>query len=210
MWHDRSETAGARPHDWRVGRDGHLFVDVADRNQQIDLSLLAGRDVNAVPPQRLESLQMDLYAVLPWRKARSGVGAFGARRADQLPAGGDLWILQGNTENASDLEGLPPTITATVGGITRVRATPASNSQIATVSDTSAGTLTVTATTVPAGITVSNIVNTNGNVTADVAAGCGAALGANTVVLTVTNGTTTQTATANLTVNVTAKLAVAV
>ena len=123
---------------------------------------------------------------------------------ESLPAGGDLWLLQGNTEDASDLEGLPPTITATAGGITRVRATPASNSQIATVSDTSPGTLTVTATTVPAGITVTNIVNTNGNVTANVAAGCGAALGANTVVLTVTNGTTGQSATANLTVNVTA------
>src|SRR5205085_8027290 len=77
------------------------------------------------------------------------------------------------------------------------------NSTIATVSDSSAGTLTVTATTVPTGITVSNIVNSSGTVTADVAASCSATAGANTVVLTVTNGTTGLMNTANLTVNVT-------
>src|SRR5204863_8519672 len=64
------------------------------------------------------------------------------------------------------------------------------------------GTLTVTATTVPTGISVTNIVNSGGTVTADVAAGCNATTGANTIVLTVTNGTTGLMNTANLTVNV--------
>ena len=54
-----------------------------------------------------------------------------------------------------------------------------SNSQIATVSDpeTAAGSLTVTATTVPPGITVSGIVNTNGTITATVGAGGGTPTG---------------------------------
>jgi CSLREA domain-containing protein len=97
----------------------------------------------------------------------------------------------------------PPTITAG-GPLTRQQGVAAINSTIATVSDSSAGTLTVTATTVPTGISVTNIVNSSGTVTADVAAGCNAATGANTVVLTVTNGTTGLMNTANLTVNVTA------
>ncbi len=65
-----------------------------------------------------------------------------------------------------------------------------SNSQIATVSDpeTAAGSLTVTATTVPAGITVSSIVNTNGTITATVGAGGGTPTGDYTVVLTVSDG----------------------
>jgi len=96
---------------------------------------------------------------------------------------------------------LGPVITAG-GPLTRQQGTAASNATIATVSDTSTGTLTVTATTVPVGITVGTIVNSSGTVTADVAADCTAATGANTVVLTLTNGTTGLTNTANLTVNV--------
>ncbi len=77
-----------------------------------------------------------------------------------------------------------------------------SNSQIATVSDpeTAAGSLTVTATTVPAGITVSSIVNTNGTITATVGAGGGTATGDYTVVLTVSDGGLSTNA--NLTVTV--------
>jgi len=124
--------------------------------------------------------------------------------AEGLPTAGDLWILQGNTEDTSDFEGsVTPPVIAQQGPLTRQQGSPAINSTIATVSDTNPGTLTVTATP-PAGITVSNIVNNVGTVTADVAATCGAALGANTVVLTVTNGSTAQSASTNLTVNVTA------
>ena len=59
-------------------------------------------------------------------------------------------------------------------GLSRQQGTAASNSTIATVNDqdNSPGSLTVTATTVPAGMTISNIVNTNGTITADIAAGC--------------------------------------
>jgi CSLREA domain-containing protein len=101
----------------------------------------------------------------------------------------------------------PPTIVAGAA-LTRQQGSAASNSPIATVSDPNqtAGTLTVTATTVPAGLTVMNIVNTNGTITADVAASCLATLGANTIVLTVTDSFG-ATATANLTVNVTANTA---
>jgi CSLREA domain-containing protein len=99
-----------------------------------------------------------------------------------------------------------PSITA-AGPLSRTQGNAASNSTIATVSDSSVGTLSVSATTVPTGISITNIVNTGGTVTADVAADCTAAGGANTVVLTVTNQTTGLSATANLTVNVTAAAA---
>jgi uncharacterized protein (TIGR03437 family) len=98
-----------------------------------------------------------------------------------------------------------PTITAAAA--TRVQASAGTISPIATVSDaeSSAGNMLVTATSVPAGITVSNITNVNGNVSATIAAACNAALGNNTVELTVSDGA--LTATANLTVNVTANTA---
>ncbi len=78
-----------------------------------------------------------------------------------------------------------------------------SNSQIAVVNDaeTAPGSLTVTAPTVPSGITVSNIVNTNGNVTADVGAAVNTPAGDYTVVLSVFDGE--QTTNANLIVTVT-------
>jgi hypothetical protein len=53
---------------------------------------------------------------------------------------------------------------------------------------------------VPTGISVTNIVNTNGTITADVAAGCDAATGDNTVVLEVSDGS--LPAIANLIINV--------
>jgi hypothetical protein len=86
----------------------------------------------------------------------------------------------------------------------RKQVAAASNSQIVTVSDVdnSAGSLTVTVQSAPTGISVSNILSTNGTVTADVAADCSATLGSNTVVLKVSDGL--RTATGDLTVNVTA------
>lgn len=75
---------------------------------------------------------------------------------------------------------------------------------IATVSDAEdgAGSLTVTATSVPAGITISNITNTNGTITANIAVGCGATIGTNTIGLKVTDSDG-STSTASLIVNVT-------
>ncbi|MEP7338784.1 MAG: putative Ig domain-containing protein [Acidobacteriota bacterium] len=95
----------------------------------------------------------------------------------------------------------------TVATLTRQQGSATINSTIATVDDaeTAAGSLTVTAITVPAGITVTNIVNTGGTITADVAAGCSATIGSNTVVLQVSDGS--LTATGNLTVNVSANTA---
>ncbi|MDQ4120079.1 MAG: hypothetical protein M3209_01255 [Acidobacteriota bacterium] len=91
---------------------------------------------------------------------------------------------------------------------TRQQGNPASNSQIAIVSDaeTAAGSLTVQPTIVPAGITISNVANNNGAITADIATDCLAAIGNNTVVLTVTDADNSST-TANLIVNVTANTA---
>ena len=79
---------------------------------------------------------------------------------------------------------------------------------IATVGDseTPAGSLTVAATTIPTGISVTAITNANGTVSANVAADCTAPLGNSVVVLTVTDANS-GTATANLTVNVIANVA---
>ena len=79
---------------------------------------------------------------------------------------------------------------------------------IATVSDveTPAGSLIVTATSVPKGISVSNITNTAGNISALIAADCSATVGNNSVVLTVSDGKG-RTATGTLSVNVTANTA---
>jgi len=97
----------------------------------------------------------------------------------------------------------PPTITGTT--LSRQQGAAGTTSTIATVSDAedAAGSLTVTVTSLPAGITVTGITNTNGTITANVAASCNAALGNNTVGLKVTDGGG-LTATASLTVNVTA------
>ena len=65
--------------------------------------------------------------------------------------------------------------------------------------------MTVTATTVPTGLTVTNIVNTGGTITADIAADCAATTGDNTIVLQVSDGS--LTANANLIVNVSANTA---
>jgi trimeric autotransporter adhesin len=99
-----------------------------------------------------------------------------------------------------------PTITPAVG-VARQQGTAVSNSTIATVSDLeqTAGSLVVTAPTVPAGLTVSTIVNTTGTVTANLVAACTATLGANTVGLSVSDGFLSTAG--NLSVNVTANTA---
>ena len=76
------------------------------------------------------------------------------------------------------IAGAPLTRTAGAGGATAT---------IATVSDAEdpAGSLTVTATSVPPGVTVSAITNSNGTVTATVAAACSALAGTRNVILQV-------------------------
>ena len=120
--------------------------------------------------------------------------------ASGMMAGG--WTLNITTEvPVCTCPNTAPSITPSVG-LSRRQGTPASNSTIATVNDAQSipGSVTVTATTVPTGLTVSNIVNTNGTITADIEASCTATLGNRTVVLEVSDGS--LTATANLTINV--------
>ena len=94
-----------------------------------------------------------------------------------------------------------PTILS-AGIITRQPGTAGLNSVVATVSDneSAAGSLKVTALTVPDGFSISNILNANGTITATVEVCCGTALGNHTIVLQVTDGE--LTATADLTVDV--------
>ncbi|MFN0122022.1 MAG: FG-GAP-like repeat-containing protein, partial [Blastocatellia bacterium] len=67
--------------------------------------------------------------------------------------------------------------------------------------ETTAGSLTVSVQSAPAGITLTGISNNNGTISATVSAGCAAAIGAGTVTLQVTDGSGLG-ATAGLTLNV--------
>ncbi len=103
-----------------------------------------------------------------------------------------------------NLNSAPTITTAAFSPLTRQQGTAGSMATIATVNDTESGAsaVTVTPTTVPTGITITNITNLNGTVTATIAADCGAAPGDNTVVLKASDGSLTTTA--NLIVKVTA------
>jgi uncharacterized repeat protein (TIGR01451 family) len=92
--------------------------------------------------------------------------------------------------------------------IGRTAGSAASNSAIATVTDALApvSSVVVMVTSLPAGITVSNIINNSGVITADVAASCTAATGPNMVGLKATDNAGNM-GTANLTVNVAANTA---
>jgi hypothetical protein len=98
-----------------------------------------------------------------------------------------------------------PTIVSTAG-LSRQQGSASSNSQIASVTDyggNGAPTVTVTSANPSNGVTISNIVNTNGNVTADIAASCAAANA--TFTLQASDGSSAVTTTLN--VNVTANTA---
>ncbi|MES2597722.1 MAG: cadherin domain-containing protein [Verrucomicrobiota bacterium] len=86
--------------------------------------------------------------------------------------------------------------------IVRASGASAAPAAIATVSDaeTAAGSLTVTATTVPAGINVTSIVNTAGAITAVITADAGTAPGSYTVILTVSDGALSTTGSLAVTV----------
>jgi hypothetical protein len=97
----------------------------------------------------------------------------------------------------------PPTISG--ASLARQQGAAGAASTIANVGDAedAPGSLSVTVTSVPAGISVSGLTNTGGVITANVAAACDATLGDNLVGLQVTDSGGLA-ATANLTVNVTA------
>jgi CSLREA domain-containing protein len=185
------------------------FVGLANATDKATLAnwqgVASGVDANSVSADPLFVSTTNLH-ITNTGSPTSNVGS--------MFSGAITWAnldIEGDTRTATpdigaDESNTAPTITA-AGPLTRQQASAAINSTIATVGDaeTSAGSLTVTATTVPAGISVTNIVNTAGTVTANVSASCSAAIGDNTVVLTVSDGTLTTNA--NLTVTVTANSA---
>ncbi|MDQ3011425.1 MAG: hypothetical protein M3X11_12060, partial [Acidobacteriota bacterium] len=97
--------------------------------------------------------------------------------------------------------GTGPTIAP--ASVTRTAGTPVSNSQIATVTDdlAPASSIVVVPTSIPAGLSITNITNINGMIYADVRADCNATVGANTVVLKGTDSANNMVM-ANLTVTV--------
>jgi hypothetical protein len=82
-----------------------------------------------------------------------------------------------------------PTVTGATG-LTRQQGTAASVSTIANISDiqSTSSALTVTTPTVPSGLVVNNLINTNGTVSANIAAACSATVGANTLVVRASDG----------------------
>jgi len=117
-----------------------------------------------------------------------------------IASSGDLIGAVSNAFNITTAN-TAPTITE-AGALTRQAGSAATSSVIATVSDleSAAGTLVVTAPSVPGGLSVDGFVNAKGQVSANVAASCLATTGANTVGLSVTDGELASTA--NLTVTV--------
>lgn len=118
-----------------------------------------------------------------------------------------LAIFKADSAGKCPVQNTPPTITTTAA-LTRQQGNPGSAATIATVNDleTPANLLTVTATTLPAGLTISNLSNVDGTITATIAAACDAPVGSQTVALTVTDASG-GSATTNLTINVTANTA---
>lgn len=86
-----------------------------------------------------------------------------------------------------------PTITAATA-FTRKQGTPAALATLATVTDfqNAAGSLAVTATSIPSGVTLSGLTNSSGTITALVAAACDALIGAQSITLQVTELTVGQ------------------
>ncbi|MBL8203526.1 MAG: hypothetical protein JNM09_04795 [Blastocatellia bacterium] len=121
----------------------------------------------------------------------------GAARSGTIFVGGRTFTIN-QAANAA------PTITP-AAALTRQQGATANAVTIATISDTetAATNLVVTTTSVPTGLSVAGITNTNGTISAIITADCSATVGANTIALKVTDaqGATAQ---ANLTVNVAA------
>jgi uncharacterized repeat protein (TIGR03803 family) len=141
-------------------------------------------------------LDPNSLAVTPLLSFVASSGYVGAYCAGEMPtaplfAGGSY--LYGTTSGGGDNGGgvvfnnnTPPAITG-AGGITRTIGSAGTSSTIATVNDYEdpAGTLTVTPTSIPTGVTITNITNNNGTVTATVTATCSAVVGGPTVPLQV-------------------------
>jgi hypothetical protein len=111
----------------------------------------------------------------------------------------DLAVANRVSNNVSVLLNTPKLVAAT--GVTRPEGAASGNSQIATVTNYGGDgglTVTVTSANPSGGVTISNIVNTNGNVTADIVAACGATNAIFT--LQATDGSSTVNGTLNVTV----------
>lgn len=128
---------------------------------------------------------------------------------DSAPGAASLFVRNGTTwtqqqkPTADTLTvNAPPTITAGAA-VNLPQSGSVTGATIATVADaeTPLNNLNVTLMTVPAGLTINNLTNTDGTITADLAAACTAPAGANSVVLKVTDANDAS-ATVNLTVNV--------
>ena len=132
----------------------------------------------------------------------NGTVNFTVAANDGTARAGTLTIA-GQTFTVNQAANAAPTLTP-VAALTRQQGVAAIAVTIATVSDaeTASGNLVVTTTSVPAGISVTALTNTNGTVSALITAACPAAVGTNTVGLKVTDAQGAA-ALANLTVNVT-------
>lgn len=189
-------SSGAASHFSMVGS---LVNILGDRTSLAAWQAATGKDANSISVDPLYTSATDLHLQLASPLGNAGTPIAGVT----VDIDGDTRSLSAPEIGADEFPNTAPGITPTAGGITRQQDSGTSNSQIAVVTDaeTAVGSLVVTTQTVPAGISVNNIVNTGGTITANVAASCSAATGANLVGLRVTDGGNSSTD-ADLTVNV--------
>ncbi|HLN96841.1 MAG TPA: FG-GAP-like repeat-containing protein, partial [Pyrinomonadaceae bacterium] len=111
----------------------------------------------------------------------------------------DLAVANIDSDTVSVLLNSPTIVTAT--GLSLQQGSAPRNSQIATVTDFGGNgsvSITVTSASPANGVTISNIVNSDGNITADIVASCGASTA--TFTLQASDGSSTVTDTLNITV----------
>jgi FG-GAP-like repeat len=149
--------------------------------------------------------------------AGNGNATFDAHADFAATGTGALVVADFNSDGASDLAIATGTVLLAIvpcnhrpaitpaAAVDRAAGTIGSTATVATVSDVEdgAGSLTVSATSVPAGLTVTNIVNSGGTVTATIAATCSATAGAKSITFQVQDSGG-KTSTASFTVNVSA------
>jgi hypothetical protein len=88
--HHGSKARRLRPQDRRVRRHRDLFADVPDGELEVDAGLFARGQMNPLTPDRPETRELHIDAVVTRRQTRRGVHAVAARRHDALPVRGDV------------------------------------------------------------------------------------------------------------------------
>jgi len=188
---------------WEIDEPGFLYGNILT-----NLSKAALDNNNAIPAEMRDDVSLALgYEIggLPLNgklTAAFFLSSTNIGGLSQVDPDSNLQIhFNGYAELALPPSNTPPTIAGTT--LTRRQGSPAATATIANVGDaeTPAGDLLVEPVSVPPGIEITGLTNTNGTVTAGIRAGCAANAGVNLVEFRV-GDPGGLTATANLTIDV--------